>query len=221
MPALTNAKHEAVLQAWISDPERVGWRAYRAVYPKSSQRAAETAWSRLLKDAEFAARRDELAAAVMQGAVERGVMSATEVLEELSKLGRSNVQRFIAVNGDDTGEVIASLRDLDPADAAAIQEITVDTYTEGRGDEARDVKRVRLKLHDKRGALELLARHHKLLTDKHEHADPDGRPLGVAAIEELSELDWARRLAFALEAGARQAAAPAKSSKPAKASKKG
>jgi hypothetical protein len=40
MPALANPKHEAVAQAFIADPERIGWRAYSQVYPKSSQRAA-------------------------------------------------------------------------------------------------------------------------------------------------------------------------------------
>jgi hypothetical protein len=40
MTTLANAKHEVVAQAFIADPERVGWRAYRAVYPKSSHHTA-------------------------------------------------------------------------------------------------------------------------------------------------------------------------------------
>jgi hypothetical protein len=39
---LANAKHEAVALAYIADPEKIGWRAYRSVYAKSSQHAAET-----------------------------------------------------------------------------------------------------------------------------------------------------------------------------------
>src|SRR4051794_1055495 len=56
LSVLSNAKHEAVAQALIADPQKVGWRAYKAVYPKSSRHAAETAFGRLLKDATFAAR---------------------------------------------------------------------------------------------------------------------------------------------------------------------
>jgi hypothetical protein len=31
MPVLKNVKHEAVAQAYIADPAKVGWRAYKAV----------------------------------------------------------------------------------------------------------------------------------------------------------------------------------------------
>ena len=57
MPVLSNQRHEGVAQAYIADPEKVGWKAYKKVYPKSSQHAAETGFSRLLlKNAEFASR---------------------------------------------------------------------------------------------------------------------------------------------------------------------
>jgi phage terminase small subunit len=167
MPQLRNSKHEAVLQAFLRDPKRVGWRAYKAVYRKSSQRAAETAWSRLLKDAVFKARHDELLKAVTQAAVDAAVMDLQEVLAELSKLGRANMQDFV-VGGDDTADVIESLQALPREHAAAIQELTIDTYMEGKGDDAREVKRVKLKLHDKKGSLAELRRH--LEPVKHEHS---------------------------------------------------
>lgn len=212
MPILQNAKHEAVIQQFVADRERIGWRAYSAVYKGSSQRAAETAWSRLLKRAEFAARLSELKAGIAEAVVSAAVMDLQEVLGELSKLGRSNMKRFISVGGDSTADVITSLQDLDDADAAAIQELTVETYVEGHGDDARDVKRVRLKLHNKHAALAELRRHHE--PDKHEMS-------GKVQTEEIGEngkldpLELARRIAFALEQGARQAAkipakAPAK-----------
>jgi phage terminase small subunit len=157
MAVLKNAKHEAVAQAYIADPAHIAWRAYKAVYPKSSKHAAETAATRLLKNAEFKARVDELLAA----AADATVMSAREVLQELSKLGRSNIQNCV-VQGDDTSDVIEQLHTMAPATAATIQELTIETYLEGRGDEAREVKRVKVKLHDKRAALNDLGRHHKL-----------------------------------------------------------
>jgi len=69
MTTLANAKHEQVALAYIADPERIGWRAYRSVYPKSSRRATETCFGRLLKNVEFSARIAELAEAAAQGAV--------------------------------------------------------------------------------------------------------------------------------------------------------
>ena len=50
--------------------------------------------------------------------------------------------------------------------AAAIGEVTVEDFTDGRGEGARDVRRVKFKLADKRGALVDLGRHFGLFTDK-------------------------------------------------------
>lgn len=201
---LRNAKHEAVLQHYFRDTERMGWRAYVAVYPSSSEPAAKTAFSRLLKNAEFAGRLAHLDATITAQVVDESVMTAREVLQELSKLGRSSIKNVI-VGGDTTSDVVESLRELPDEHAATIQELTVETYTEGQGEFAREVKRVKVKLHDKRGPLRDLAQHHKLLTEK--LADPDGRALGTGAAEKLgeklSDLEVARRLAFALERGNR------------------
>lgn len=201
---LQNAKHEAVLQHYFSDAERVGWRCYQRVYPKSSQRASETGFSRLLKTAEFAAR----LAWLQRSAADDNVMSLNEVLVELSKLGRSNIQNIV-VGGDDTKDVIEALQDMAPEHAATIQELTIETYTEGQGEFARDVKRVKVKLHGKHAPLAELRRHYE--PDK--HADPDGRALGTgaaeAAVEAVSDLEAARRIAFLLERAARGKPAPA------------
>jgi hypothetical protein len=40
--------------------------------------------------------------------------------------------------------------------------VTVEDFLDGRGDDAREVRRVKFKLHDKRAALNDLGRHHKL-----------------------------------------------------------
>jgi phage terminase small subunit len=202
MPVLKNAKHEALAQAYFKDRERVGWKAYKAIYPKSSQRAAETGFSRLLKKAEFAARIAELDQAVAQASVDAKVMDLQEVLAELSKLGRANMQDFI-VSGADTSDVVTALRDMNREHAAAIQELTIETYLEGRGDDAREVKSVKLKLHDKRGALSELRKHHEPQKHQHEHAGKDGGAIEVAP---AGSMDIARRIAFALAKARREAA---------------
>lgn len=200
MPALSNLKHEAIVRAYIGDPERIGARAYSAVFPKASPGAARTAWSRLLRKAAFSARIAQVEAEIAAGAIDSAVMSQHEVLAELSKLGRANMQDFIVV-GDDTAQVIASLQDLARDNAAAIQELTVETYIEGTGDDAREVKRVKLKLHDKRGALAELRRHFE--PQRHEHSGKDGKPIETKDLTERpSDIEIARRLAFLLSQAA-------------------
>ena len=34
MTILANAKHEAVALAYLADPQKIGWRAYREVYAR-------------------------------------------------------------------------------------------------------------------------------------------------------------------------------------------
>lgn len=215
---LQNAKHEAVLQQYFADRERVGWRCYQGVYPNSSQRAAETGFSRLLKTAEFSGR----LALLQKAAADTNVMSLNEVLVELSKLGRSNIQNIV-VGGDDTSDVVEALHDLAPEHAATIQELTIETYIVGQGENARAVKRVKVKLHGKHAPLAELRRHY----EPEKHADPDGRALGTGAAEAVAEtftdLEVARRMAFLLERAARsEPPAPAAAAKPkAKPKKKG
>jgi hypothetical protein len=176
---MLSEKHRDVALAYIADPEKVGWRAYTSVYPKSSRHAAETGFSRLLKIAEFAACVADLA----QQAVGAKVMSAQEVLEELSTIGRANMRHYgrLGMSGDVTADMESMPAEL----TAAISEITVDTYgepgdvVETLEDQAhggklkrtskREVKRVKLKLHSKTTALDLLGRHHKLYVERVEH----------------------------------------------------
>ena len=160
----------------LADPARVGWRAYKAVYPKSSRHAAETAFGRLLKDATFAARMDELNALAADGAV----ATARQVLEELTKLALANMQDYMRIGPD--GDPVLDFSNLTRDQAFALQEVTVDTYVVGRSKDAREVRSVKFKLVDKLGALVALGRHYKLFTDKTEHAGKDGVSLMTPVI---------------------------------------
>src|SRR5260370_32043021 len=180
MPVLANGKHEAVAVAYIADPERIGWRAWKKVYPKSARDTAENCFSRLMKKDEFSARIAELAEAAAQGAV----MAAREVLEELTKIARANMADFVrAFFG--CGDPVAAVDQLTPAQTAALAEVTVEQFMDGRGEDAREVRRIRFKLVNKIDALELLGKHHKLYIDRVEHEYggrglPDPQAAGLA-----------------------------------------
>jgi phage terminase small subunit len=163
MPVLANSKHEAVAQAYLAEPDKIGWRAYKAVYSRCSQHGAETGFGRLLNDPDFAARLAELSAAAAEGAV----ATARQVLEELTKIGLANMLDYMRVGTD--GNPVLDFSRLTRDKAAAIHEVTVESFVDGRGDDSREVRRVKFKLTDKLPALTQLAKHHKLVTDKVEH----------------------------------------------------
>lgn len=204
MPALKNAKHEAVLQAFLSDKKRVGWRAYKKVYAKSSQRAAETSFSELLRKPEFAARLAELDGAITAAVAATVKKSAQDVFDELAKIGFANTADYF--NPDDTFVGMAKLtRDQ----AAAISGIEIEPQIlrigRGKARKVRVVNKVKFKLHDKRGALVDLGKHFGLFTPK----GPDDPNKGAGDERAMTDLEAARRVAFLLA----QAAQPQKPSK--------
>jgi phage terminase small subunit len=176
------AKQEAFVAAYLSNG-RNGAAAYRAAYNSkaSAARVAEEA-KKLLKHPLIAPR----VAEVVEKAAERTEITAARVLEELGKLGFANMLDYVTVQGD--GSAYVDLSALTREQAAAIQEITVDEYMEGRGEFARPVKRTKVKLADKRGALELLGRHLKMFIERHEHSGPNGAPIPVDTTVRAAEV---------------------------------
>lgn len=148
---LGNAKHEAVLQAYIADPKRIGFRAYLVVYPKSSEGAAATGFSRLLKNAQFKSRLAYLDGRVTEKVVAHAAVTAEKVIEELAKIGFANMLDYARVTTE--GEPFIDLSQVTRDQAAAIAGFTVEDFKDGRGEDARDVRKVTFKLHDKRAAL--------------------------------------------------------------------
>lgn len=126
-----------------------------------AKKPQNAAW-RLMKDplvrAAYDQRREQLAK-------EAGA-DAIKVVQELIRLGYANMHDYMRVTPD--GDPHVDLSKLTREQAAAIQEFTVDEYTEGRGENARDVKRVRIKLVDKRGPLELIGKWLKMWTENHQ-----------------------------------------------------
>ena len=98
-----------------------------------------------------------------------------KVISELAKLGFSNMQDFIRITS--SGDPMADLSNLTRDQAAALAEFTVEDFTDGRGEDARDVRRVKFKLADKRAALVDIGKHLGIFKERVEHTGKDGTPL--------------------------------------------
>ena len=131
--------------------------AIRAGY---SKRTARSQGQRLLTNVDIA---KAINAAVARRS-ERTEIEADAVIRELAKIGFANMLDYITIGKD--GDPYVDLSKLTREQAAAIGEVTVEDFTDGRGEDARDVRRVKFKLADKRGALVDLGRHFGLFTDK-------------------------------------------------------
>jgi len=83
-------------------------------------------------------------------------LSIDKIVHELTLMGFSNMGDYISIVD---GDPRIDLSNLTREQAAAIQEVTIDEYLEGKGKNARPVKKVKLKLVDKTKNLELLGRY--------------------------------------------------------------
>ena len=90
---------------------------------------------------------------------ERSAVKAEDVIRELAKLGFANIEDYTSNNGSD---LAIDLADMTRDQAAAISEITTETYTK----DGEQVRRTKFKLADKRAALVDLGKHLGLFTDK-------------------------------------------------------
>ena len=131
--------------------------AIRAGY---SARAASSTGPRLLKNPGIAQ-----AVAERQERISNHLfVTAERVVLEYAHLAFADMRDYMhfAENGD----VLLDWSAM-PEDATkAIVEVTQDTYNEGRGAAQREVKRTKFKLHDKRGALDALAKHLGLFRER-------------------------------------------------------
>ena len=88
-------------------------------------------------------------------------ITAERVLQGLAEMAFGSVLDFGRVTPD--GHFQVDLTKMDRLSAGAIASIETETYVEGRGAEAKTVKRTILKMADRRPALEALGRHLRIL----------------------------------------------------------
>lgn len=126
-------------------------------------------------------------------AAEKAGVTVQRILTELAKLGFSNMQDYMRAGHD--GDPVLDFSALSADQAAALHEVTVEDFKDGRGEDARDVRRIKFKLYDKRAALVDMGKHLGMFVEKHEHTGKDGGPIETV---DLSDTEAARRIAFTL-----------------------
>lgn len=107
----------------------------------------------------------------------RTELTGDMVIAELRKIGFANMQDYMGSTED--GDPFLDFSMLTRDQAAALQEVTVEDYIEGRGESARAVKRVKFKLGDKRAALVDIGKHLGLFVERHEVTGKNGGPIAT------------------------------------------
>lgn len=103
-------------------------------------------------------------------------ISVDRIAAELAKIAFSNAQDYVRIVD---GEPVVDFSDVPRDKMAAITEMTVEDFTDGRGDDARDVRRVKFKMADKRAALVDLGKFKRMFVERTEHTGADGKPIEV------------------------------------------
>jgi len=110
------------------------------------------------------------------------------VLRELSLMGFSNMLDYVTPQKD--GYAYVDLSKLTRDQAAAIQEITTESFVSDSEDDEEEesgkvITKVKFKLADKRGSLELLGKHLKLFADRTELSGPGGGPIPIQMLSSI------------------------------------
>lgn len=124
--------------------------AKRAGY---SEKTAYSQGGRVLKKVEVA----EAIAAGEARAEARAEKTLDDVLAELARVAFTGMSKFVTVTPE--GDPMIDLSACSPADLDLLSEITVEDYKEGRGENARDVRRIKVKPLDRMNALVTLGKH--------------------------------------------------------------
>ena len=166
MPALKNPKHELFAQ------EVAKGTALERAYAMAGYKPDPKNAARLTKNDAVRTRIDE----ILTLAAEKAGVTVQAVLEELAKIGFSNIADFVDVSGDMPS---IALNGVGRDKLSALSEITSETVFErnGKSGKPTEVRRVKIKLWDKRAALVDLGRHLGMFKDKVEMTGANGGPL--------------------------------------------
>ncbi len=185
MTILRNPRHERFAQelaAGKSAAEAYSAAGYRANTGNASTLRAQQSISKRVD--EILAERESIAAQATERAIERTAITKERVLNELAKLGFANMLDYMHVGP--SGDPVLNFADLTRDQAAALVEVTVEDFVDGRGEDARNVRRVKFKLADKRGALVDIGKEIGMFISRAE--------VKVEDLRETNDHDWVAQL---------------------------
>lgn len=111
--------------------------------------------------------------AAMDARAERTEITSDAVLKELAKLGFADIRKLFGAGGN-----LLDVVNLPDDIAAAVQSVEVVTKPAINDEGERDVEHVhKIRIADKRGALELLGKHLRLFAERYEHTGAYGGPI--------------------------------------------
>jgi phage terminase small subunit len=134
-------------------------RAYLRAGYKVSEKVAGTNGPRMLENATI---KQALNKALHRG-IKKLDITNDSVLREISKMAFGNMLDYIKIQKD--GTACVDLSKLTREQAAAIHELSYEEGFESGADGVKPVKKVKFKLSDKKGSLELLGKYLKLFSD--------------------------------------------------------
>lgn len=179
--------------------------AYRQAYSSAApSRLVAREGHRLLKHpkiAPFLAAAEAKARAAQVEAANRYAASRERNVAELARMAYANIEDYTRQVGE---ERVIDLSGATRDQLAALQEITVEDYLDGRGKDARQVRRTKIKLADKQGAIERLNKMFGWIIDRSEVGRPGefanltDEQLDEKIIEYLTTLGMDERQARAL-----------------------
>ncbi len=144
MPTLKNAKHELFVQNVMSGMSI--YEAHENAGYKSDRRNAEAIRRRAdisRRLDELLERREEIGRKSTERAIERLALTKEALAREFLPLTISNVSDYIRL---DDGEPVVDFRLATREQMAALRSLEVHTYMDGKGDTAREVKKVKFAL---------------------------------------------------------------------------
>ncbi len=134
-------------------------RAYLRAGYKVSEKVAQANSARMLSNAIISTAIND----ALGRRLGRMDISNDTVLQEIAKLAFGNMMDYIKIQADGTAYI--DLSNLTREQAAAIHELSFEEAMDGNGDDARQIKKVKFKLADKKGNLELLGKYLKLFNE--------------------------------------------------------
>lgn len=189
MPPLKNPKHEAFAQARYLDGLTADEAYVAAGYKANSGNA-----TRLNGNECIQCRGVELLAERERRMHEKFEVTKERILAEYAKIGFADIRKTVRWRGEliteednpDGGDVLVikniydnrveliSSEDIDDETAAAIAEVS---QTPQGG--------LKIKFHDKKGALDSMSKTLGMFIEKHEHTGKDGEPIEVRRVERV------------------------------------